>query len=64
MCLTKIPTKVIFKLLSVTYFQNVCIVTCVFFVENNSALLCFLDVFGTALPVFSYKKHPTRSSIV
>ena len=35
-----------------------------FLVENNSALLCFLDGFGIAVLVFSYKKHPTRSSIV
>ena len=54
MCLTKIPTKVIFKLLLVTYFQNVCIVTCGFLLKKNSALLCFLDGFGTAVPVFSY----------
>ena len=33
-------------------------------VEKISALLCFLDGFGIAASVFSYKKHPTRSSIV
>ena len=42
MCLTKIPTHGIFKLLLVIYFQNMCIVTCDFFLENISALLCFL----------------------
>ena len=49
MCLTKIPTHVIFKILSVIYFQNMR-----FFVEKNSALLCFLDGFGIAGQVFSY----------
>ena len=32
--------------------------------EKNKALLCFLDGFGIVVPVLSYKKHPTRSSIV
>ena len=49
MGLTKLPTHSIFKLLSVIYFQNMCIV-----VEKKSALLCFLDDFGIAVPVFSY----------
>ena len=35
-----------------------------FLVEKNSTLLCFLEGFGIAVPVFSYSKHPTRSSIV
>ena len=35
-----------------------------FLVENISELLCFLDGFGIAIPVFSYKKHSTRSPIV
>ena len=54
MGLTKIPTHVVFKLLSVIYFQNMCIVTCDFLVQTNNALLCFLDGFGIAVPVFSY----------
>ena len=33
-------------------------------VEIISALLCFQDGFGIAVPVFSYKKHRTRPSIV
>ena len=49
MCLTKIPTHGIFKLLSVICFQNMCIV-----VENFSALLCFVDSFGIAVQEFSY----------
>ena len=35
-----------------------------FLVEKNSALFCFLYGFGIAVPVLSYWKHPTRSSIV
>ena len=35
-----------------------------FLVENICALLCFLNGFGIAVPVFSYKKHPTRSPLV
>ena len=35
-----------------------------FLVEKINALLCFLDGFGIALSVFSYYKHPTRSSVV
>ena len=54
MCLTKIPTHGIFKLLSVIYFQNMCIVTCDFKSKNISALLWFLDGFGIAVPVFSH----------
>ena len=53
MCLTKILTHVIFKILSVIYFQNMCIVTCDFS-RKNSALLCFLDGFGITVQVFSY----------
>ena len=48
MCLTKIPVHGIFKLLSVIYFQNMCIVTCNLS-RKNSALLCFLDSFGIAV---------------
>ena len=33
-------------------------------VEKISLLLCFLDGFDINGPVISYKKHPTRSSIV
>ena len=54
MCLTKIPTHGIFKPLSVIYFENMCIVTCDFKSKKISALLCFLDVFGIAVLVFSY----------
>ena len=53
MCLTKIPTQGIFKLLLVIYFQNMCIVTCGF-IRKISALLCFLNGFGIAVLVFSY----------
>ena len=35
-----------------------------FLVEKNSALLCFLGGFGIVVPLFSYLKHPTPSSIV
>ena len=49
MWLTKVPTHGIFKLLSIMYFQDMR-----FLFEKNSALLCFLDVFGIAVPVFSY----------
>ena len=35
-----------------------------FLVQKINALLCFLDGFGIAVPVFRYLKHPTRSSIV
>ena len=52
--LEKIPTHRIFKLLSVTYFQKCVYCDMRFFVEINSALLCFLDVFGIAVPVFGY----------
>ena len=34
-----------------------------YLVEKISVLLNFLDGFGIAVPVFSYKKYPTRSSI-
>ena len=53
MYLTEIPTHDIFKLLSVKYFQNMCVVTCDFS-RKISVLLCFLDGFGIAVPVFSY----------
>ena len=52
--LEKIPTHDIFKLFSIKYFQNMCIVTCDFFLEKTSALLCFLDGFGIAVAIFSY----------
>ena len=35
-----------------------------FLVEKISALLCFLDGFGIDVPVFSYKKHPSRLLII
>ena len=35
-----------------------------FLVEKISALICCLDGFGIAVPLFSYLKRPTRSSIV
>ena len=53
-CLTKKTTNVIFKILSAIYFQKNVHCDMRFLVENNSALLCFLDGFGTAVPVFSY----------
>ena len=61
-CLTK-TTHVIFKLLLVI-FQKYVHCDMRFLVEKNSTLLCFLDGFAIAAPVFSYKKHPTQSSIV
>ena len=59
MCLTKIPTHVVLKLLSVIGFQNMCFVTCDFYSKKTRIALL-----GIAVPVLSYKKHPTRSSIV
>ena len=53
MYLTKKPKQVIFKLLSVIYFQHMCIVTCGL-VEKISTLLCFLDGVGIDVPVFRY----------
>ena len=64
MCSTKIPTCGIFKLLQVIYYSKYVHCDMRALVENISTLLCFLDVLGIAVPVFSYKKHPTRSSIV
>ena len=53
MCLTKIPTLGIFKLLSDIFSKYVhCDMR--FLVEKNSALLCFLDGFDIAVLVFSY----------
>ena len=53
MCLTKIPTQGIFKLMSVIFSKYVhCYMR--FLVENNSALLCFQDGSGIAVLVFSY----------
>ena len=40
-CLTKIPTYGIFKLLSGIYFQNMCIVTCDFRRKNRRIALLF-----------------------
>ena len=51
MCLTKIPTQGIFKILPVL-------------VLKVSALRCFLNGFGIAVQVFSNHKRPTQSSIV
>ena len=50
MCLTKIPTHGIFKLLSVIIFH--CGMQ--FLVEKISALLYFLDGLGITVLVFSY----------
>ena len=47
-CLSKILTHGIFKLLSEKYFQNMYMR---FLVEKISGLLCFLDGLGIALPV-------------
>ena len=52
-CLTKIPTHSIFKLRSVIYFK-ICALWHAILVKKSSALLCFLDGFGIAVPVFSY----------
>ena len=54
MCLTKIPTHGIFKLLSVTYFLKYVHCDMRFLVKKISALLCFLDGLGIAVLVFSY----------
>ena len=54
MCLIKIPTHGIFKLLSVIYFQNNVHCGMQFFDEKNSALLCFLDGLGITVQVFSF----------
>ena len=54
MCLTKIPTHGIFKLLPVKIFSKYVHCDMRFIVEKISALLCFLDGFGIAVPVFSY----------
>ena len=61
MCMTKIHMYCIFKLLSVIFFSKYVHCDMRFLVEKNSALFCFLDGFGIAVPVFSYKKHPTQS---
>ena len=55
MCLTKIPTRGIFKLLSVIYiFSKYAHCDMQFLVEKISTLLCFLDGLGIAVPLFSY----------
>ena len=51
-CLTKIPTYGIFQLMTVIYFQKMCIVTCDFLDVKMGALLCDLNGFGIAVLVF------------
>ena len=53
MCLTKIPTYGIFKLVPFIYFQNMCIVTRNFR-HKIGVLFCFLNGFGIAVSVFIY----------
>ena len=53
MCLTNIPAHNIFKLVGYIFSKYVhCDKR--FLVEKNTALLCILDGFGIAVPVFSY----------
>ena len=54
MCLSKILTHGIFKLLSEKIFSKYVHCDMRFFVEKVSGLNCFLDGFGIAVPVFSY----------
>ena len=54
MCLTKIPTHAIFKLLSFYIFSKYVHFYMRFLVEKSSTLLCFLDGVDIAVPVFSY----------
>ena len=63
MCVTNIQIYDIFKLLSVI-FSNYVHCDMRFLDVKIGALLCFLNGFGIAVPVFLYWKHPTRSSIV
>ena len=53
MCLTKIPTYGISKLMSGIYFENKCIVTCDFRRKIGTSLW-FLNGCGIAVPVFIY----------
>ena len=53
MCLTKIPVQSMFKLLPVIYFQNMCIVICVFSCKNERIAL-FSKHFGIVVSGFSY----------
>ena len=53
--LNKIPAHGIFKLLLVIYIYSKYVHCDMrFLVENISALLCFLDGLGIAVPVLSY----------
>ena len=54
MCLTKIPTHGILKTTVGKIFSKYVYCDMRFLVEKISALLCFLDGFGIAVPVFSY----------
>ena len=49
MYLTKIPTQIMFKLLPVIFFQNMCIVACDFSRNNKRALPCFPNGIGIAV---------------
>ena len=61
MGLTKMTAQDMFKLLSVISFHNMCIVKCDFLVVKVNAMFCFLNGFGIAVPVFSFKKQQIRS---
>ena len=50
--LDKIPSRGMFKLLSIIYLQNVCIL-----VVLINALLRFLNVFGITVPVLVIRKN-------
>ena len=50
----KLPTNGIFKLLSFNFLFKYVHCDMRFLFEKNSALLWFLDVFGIAVPVFTY----------
>ena len=54
MCLTKIPRQGIFKTIVGYIFSKYVHFDMGFLVEKINALLCFLDGFGIAVPVFSY----------
>ena len=54
MCLTKIQTYDIIKLLPVIYIFKYVHCDMQFLVVKMSALLCFLNGFGIAVPLFSY----------
>ena len=52
------------SVIMVIYFQNMCKETCDFSRKILKRILCFLNGFGIVIPIFSYMKHPTQSSIV